>query len=100
MVANSELHALDPALAAPALALRRQSEALFEEVIRRGVDQGSFRTPHLWVTMAAVAGMGLRVASWFRPGFELDADTVADIHAELALRMVEARPSGERPTDA
>ncbi|HUF33880.1 MAG TPA: TetR/AcrR family transcriptional regulator [Acidimicrobiales bacterium] len=90
MVANTEMHALAAPLAAPALALRRQSESMFEDVIQRGIDQGSFDVPHPWVTMAAVAGMGLRVANWFRPGFELDADQVAAVHAELALRMVGA----------
>jgi AcrR family transcriptional regulator len=90
-VASSEMHALSPELVAPALALRRQSEDLLGGVILRGVAAGVFEPPHAWVTAAAIGGMGLRVAYWFPGSGELSIDEVADIHAELALRMLTPR---------
>ena len=88
VVANEELHALSPALGAPAQALRQQAVALLTEVIERGVRAGRFRPPHPWVTAAAIGGMGLRVAHWYRSDFELAPAEVAEVHAELAVRMV------------
>jgi AcrR family transcriptional regulator len=87
-VANNEMHALSPELAAPALALRKQSETLFREVVERGVGRGTFHPPHVFVTVAAIAGMGMRVAHWYRPDFPLTPDEIAETHAELAVRML------------
>lgn len=88
VVANSELHALSQELAGPSLALRESSTSLFVEVIRRGADIGTFSPPHVWLAVAAIGGMGIRVASWFAPTFELDAAAVADVYADFALRIV------------
>jgi AcrR family transcriptional regulator len=90
-VANSEMHALSPDLVAPSLALRTESEAMFADVVRRGIERRVFAPPHPWVTVAAIGGMGMRVANWYRPDFDLDADEIADVHAELALRMLGVR---------
>jgi AcrR family transcriptional regulator len=90
-VANAEMHVLSPELVAEARAVRTQSEAMFYEVVRRGVALGLFAPPSEWITVAAIAGMGMRVASWFTPGLGISADEIADAHAELALRMLGAR---------
>jgi AcrR family transcriptional regulator len=87
VVANNELHALSPKLAAPALATRQRSTDLFEEVITRGVQRGDFGPPHVWMAVAAIGGMGIRVANWYSPEFELSVDEVADAYAEFALRI-------------
>lgn len=91
-VATSEMHALSPELVAPALALRRQAEALLREVVARGVAAGVFDPPHAWVATAAIGGMGIRVSFWFPGDQGLTIDQVADLHAELALRMMTPRP--------
>lgn len=87
-VANNELHALPPTLVAPSLALRDQSEQLMREIIERGATLGVFDPPHAWMTMAAIGGMGIRVASWYHADSELSVDEVAATYAELAVRMV------------
>ena len=90
-VANAEMHVLSPELVAEARALRMQSEALFYEVVRHGVALGLFAPPGEWITAAAIASMGMRVAAWFTPGLGITADEIADAHAELALRMLGAK---------
>jgi AcrR family transcriptional regulator len=90
-VANGEMHALSPDLVAPSLVLRSESEAMFADVVRLGIECGVFETPHPWVTVAAVAGMGMRVANWYRADFDLTVDQIADVHVELALRMLGAQ---------
>jgi AcrR family transcriptional regulator len=90
-VATSEMHALSPELAAPALALRQQSEELLKDVIQRGMAAGLFAPPNPWLAAAAIGGMGIRVSYWYRSDFPLTIDQIADDYAELALRMMTPR---------
>ena len=91
VVSNTELHSLSPEMAAPVMATRDSSIQLIQDVIQRGVDLGAFDLPHVWLAVAAIGAMGIRVANWFTTGFELDADQVADIYAEFALRLVKSQ---------
>ncbi|QRN97772.1 TetR family transcriptional regulator [Archangium violaceum] len=91
VVVNEEVNALPPELAAPALVLRQQSAALLLQVIERGVALGRFSPPHPVATAAAISAMGVRIPYWYEPGGALDIDSLANIHAELALRMLGAR---------
>lgn len=95
-VANNEMHVLGGELAAPSLALRQQSEAMFSDVVERGIAHGLFHPPHPWVTVAAIAGMGMRVAHWYRPELGILPAAIADAHAELAVRMLGVAPSRRR----
>ena len=91
-VANNEMHALSPAAAAPAAAVRRRSEALLAEVLTMGRQQGVFDLVHLVATAAAIGSMGIRVASWYpAPEAGLNPSQLADVYASLALRMAGAR---------
>ena len=92
VVANNEMHALSPTAAAPAAAVRRQSEALLAEVLAMGHQQGVFDIVHLEATAAAIGGMGIRVANWYpAPKAGLNPSQLADVYASLALRMAGAR---------
>lgn len=88
VVVNDEMHALAPDLAAPALALRERSTALLLQVIERGVAAGRFSPPHAAATAAAIGAMGLRIPHWYEASGALSIDALADVHAELALRML------------
>jgi AcrR family transcriptional regulator len=88
---QDELHALSRELGGPALAVRRRSVALIQEILERGVARRRFRIPHVYVATAAIGAMGMRVAHWFKSDFELDAEELADVHAELALRIAGVR---------
>jgi AcrR family transcriptional regulator len=100
VVANSELHALGEELGSATFAIRRQSEDLLSDIVRRGVKAGVFDVPELWLAVAAIGGMGLRVAYWFSPDYHLAAERVADVYAAFALRLLAAearapvRPAG------
>jgi AcrR family transcriptional regulator len=90
IVVNSQLEALSPDLAAPGLALRKQSIALLREVLERGAATGVFSVPDTTVTAAAISAMGLRVPYWYAPSPELPMDRMVEAHVELAVRMVGA----------
>lgn len=89
-VANTELHSLSPQAAAPVVAIRSRSEDLMRDIVARGCDLGVFNVPHQWLAIAAIGGMGLRVANWYTPDFELDAKGVAQVYIEYALRLLGA----------
>lgn len=88
VVGNSELHMLSPELGAPIYQVRKQSEVILMDIAQRGIDRGLFKVPHPWLAVAAIGGMGLRVAFWFSPEAGIAADLVADSYAEFALRIM------------
>jgi AcrR family transcriptional regulator len=88
VVANAELHSLSPDLARESLRLRSASASVFTDVVRAGVDAGRFETPDEWMAVAAIAGMGVRVASWYGPQSPQSPDEIADAYAEFALRIL------------
>ena len=91
VVANNEMHALSRDLVAPALALRRQAEALLLDVVSRGIEAGVFDTPDAFLAGAAIGGMGMRVAHWYRAGGDLSIDRLCQVYTELALRILGVR---------
>lgn len=88
VVANAELHVLSAELGAATFALRHQSEQLLADIIQRGLDKGVFDVPNAWLAVAAIGGMGLRVAYWYSPEFKLEPQVIADVYAEYALRIL------------
>lgn len=88
IVVNEEMFALPAELAAPGVALRGQSTALFLEVIKRGVEMRRFSATHPMTVAAAIGAIGLRIPYWYEPSAELDIERLADMQADLALRML------------
>jgi len=91
-VANSEIFALEEPGRGGVVAARRRMATMFQETIEAGVKRGSFTVADPVVVTFAIINMGIRIAEWFAPNGRLSADEVADIHADLALKMVGARP--------
>ena len=112
IVCNSELHALAPEHRGDIIAMRRQAGVLVAAIIERGTSMGVFECADPWLAMSAIAGMGVRVAWWFRapaPGGESplnsyptaavawlpetdhSAEAIADGYADIALLVVRAK---------
>lgn len=98
VVANGELHALSSELGATTFALRNQSIQALEDIVQRGVDRGVFHVPHVWLAVAAIGAMGMRVAYWYTPEFDLGSKQVAEVYAEFALRLLGAAASARQDT--
>jgi AcrR family transcriptional regulator len=90
VVGNTELHMLSPELGEPIYQVRKQSEQTLIDIAQRGIDRGVFKVPHAWLAVAAIGGMGLRVAYWFAPEGEIAPEQVASAYAEFALRILGA----------
>lgn len=93
-VANQEIAWLPEPDRTEIIALRRRTRAWFEEEIAAGIAAGRFETADLKATVKAILNAGIGISQWFTPGGRLDADAVADLHAELAIRMVTPAPAG------
>ncbi|MEA2646025.1 MAG: hypothetical protein QOE92_1108 [Chloroflexota bacterium] len=87
-VANKELHALGADNAATVMAVRRDSERLLLEAVEDGVAAGVFHCPDPWLAVAAIGGMGIRVAEWYDPAGPFEVQQVADRYAEFALKIL------------
>jgi AcrR family transcriptional regulator len=87
-VANHEARALPPELLEPALAFRRDSVAIFTEVVQRGVDEGVFAVSSPLLATAAISAMGVRVPSWYGPDCGFTVDEIAETYAEYAIRLL------------
>ena len=90
VVGNTELHMLSPELGQPIFEVRKQSEQTLMDIAQRGIDRGAFKVPHPWLAVAAIGGMGLRVAFWYSSEGAIAPELVADSYAEFALRILGA----------
>ena len=87
-VCNKELHALSQENTAPVMELRHDSERMFLDAVERGVEAGRFRCADPWLAVAAIGGMGIRVAEWFDPQGPYTVEDIASTYADFALRML------------
>jgi AcrR family transcriptional regulator len=90
LVANSELHALSPDVAAPGLMLREQSRQLLLRVLARGKSEGDFDIDDVGLAAIAIGSMGIRIANWFGPDQPFTREQVAQAHITFARRIVGA----------
>lgn len=90
LVANSELHALSPERAAPALTLREQSRELLYQVLNAGAARGAFAVADVTLAGIAIGSMGVRVASWFGPDQPYTREQVAEAFVTYAHNIVGA----------
>jgi len=88
IVVNHEMSALSPELAAPALALRKQSLSLLVDILQRGVSMGRFSAPRMEIVAGAIGAMGMRIPYWYAPATGIELEELAKAHGDLALRMV------------
>ncbi|MGW4479429.1 TetR/AcrR family transcriptional regulator [Rhodococcus triatomae] len=91
LIAVTELRSLDRAAYELVSVMCEQQEAVFLDVIVRGIDLRAFKPPSLGVSTRAIVHMGRAVCLDRRPGSSTP-DQLADNYSNLALRMVSACP--------
>lgn len=92
IVSDGELGSLSGPGRERALALRDSYEQLWDELLRRGQEQGVFRLDDLELVRIAVLTMCSQVAAWYRPTGRVEVDRIASVYTRLVLRMVAYRP--------
>ena len=88
-MANREIPSLEEPARSEQIVLRQEYVNIYERMIVRGLRVGAFsgvRAPR--ITAYAILQMGIGVSTWFHEDGPLSAGEVADLYAEMALRMV------------
>lgn len=105
-VSQYELKALAPEHYEEIRELRRQSTAIFREVVTRGIEEGTFPETDVPRVVRAVLSMGVDLVRWYRPDGPDSPRELGDFYANLALSMLAGQnnmtdPVGRnvRPTD-
>jgi AcrR family transcriptional regulator len=92
-IVHDELYGMTPDHLADVLAVRRRTEMLLEEMISRGVAAGACDVPDVSAVARALLSLCIDVARWYRPDHDSSPEQIGDLYAELALRLVGARPA-------
>jgi AcrR family transcriptional regulator len=72
-IGHNDLHVLSGATLHRVTQTRKEAVELVLAIITRGNDMDVFDCAQPWLAVAAIAGMGIRVAAWYRPpGHHLD----------------------------
>jgi AcrR family transcriptional regulator len=91
-VTNRDFRHLPPELLGHELIRRRQTRDLFANILARGNQMGVLgvndqdRKSSAVIAMAII-NMAVMAAEWFRPSGPMTVDEVANLHAELAVRI-------------
>src|ERR1700753_2983958 len=99
-VVEYELTALSPDHYRAILGLRRKLTRHMREIVEAGAAEGSFAVPDAEGVTLAIVSLCVDVCRWFPAGRYADPETVAKLHSELALRLVNATTEQDRPDDA
>jgi hypothetical protein len=71
-------------------ASRRSFQDLLTEVLRQGVNEGSFRIPDLELALLALLGMVNHMSQWLDPKGRLSPEAIADALVDLLLSGIAA----------
>lgn len=96
-VASQELYSLLEPERSEVIALRQRGSQMLRDVLERGRRTGVFDVPDLGVVANEILTMGIAIAGWFQPEGPLSAEKVAELHAELVLKMVRPIDSAGPP---
>jgi AcrR family transcriptional regulator len=91
-VTDSEIRALRKGPRAALIAQRDAYQAMFIELIRAGIEDGSLTASDPAVAAYAILLQCTGVALWFDPRGPLPLERVADLHVELVLGSLQASP--------
>lgn len=89
LVGATELRSLDDSGRRLVVAMRDDQEALFRDVVERGVEVGVFETRFPRDAVRGILNMGQSVCSWWQADGPMSPKELADRYADLALSMVQ-----------
>ena len=95
-VTDSEIRALTEGPRRALIAKRDDYQAIFSEMIRDGIRDGSLRASDAHVATYAILLQCTGVALWFDPRGPLKLEQVAELHVELVLGSLQASRGADR----
>lgn len=91
-VTDSEIRALRPQAREALIARRDAYQAMFNELIRDGIREGTLQSSDSHVATYAILLQCTGVSLWFDPEGPLRLEEVAELHVELVLAALRAAP--------
>ncbi|MHB8599975.1 MAG: TetR/AcrR family transcriptional regulator [Ktedonobacteraceae bacterium] len=100
-IIDTEIRALEGENRTHILALRDHYEALLQEILRDGMEQGVFRRTDVKVSSYAIIAMCTEVATWFRPDGRLTVQQVIDMYSSMTTQglLIDHTPA-QRPEES
>ncbi len=100
-IIDTEIRALEGENRTHILALRDHYEALLQEILRDGMEQGVFRRTDVKVSSYAIIAMCTEVATWFRPDGRLTVQQVIDMYSSMTTQglLIDHAPA-QRPEES
>jgi AcrR family transcriptional regulator len=93
-VANREVASLTGAAYEEVVRIRNKVTRQLRDLLERGTAAGVVDVPNVEAVSYLLLTMGISIANWYRPDGELTREQMADLHAQMALRMVVASRGG------
>lgn len=90
-IVQYEFDALTPAHRAEIAAYRRRIERVMQDVLTAGVADDSLEVVDVPGTARAILSLSIDLVRWFSPHGSHSADDIAQLHADLAVRMTTPR---------
>ena len=90
-IVQYEFDALTPEHRAEIAGYRRRIEKVMQDVLAAGVADGSFEVVDVRGTARAILSLSIDLVRWFSPRGTHAADEIAQLHADLAVRMTSPR---------
>ncbi len=100
-IIDTEIRALEGENRTHILALRDHYEALLQEILHDGMEQGVFRRSDVKVSSYAIIAMCTEVATWFRPDGRLTVQQVIDMYSAMITQgLLIAHTSAQKPEES
>lgn len=94
IIGNTEIASLKQPYRRQLLEARREYTQAWEELVRKGVENGEFETQSIPLAVYAMLEMGIGVALWFREDGPLTESEIAYIYGDMALKLLAPAPGG------
>lgn len=91
-IGNMELRSLSASHYRTMTALREEYAQLLQSIVEDGVKLGMFAAPEPRVVTLVMLGMLSGCCNWYKPGGQMSADEMTQLHLELAFRVLGAKP--------
>ena len=90
-IVQYEFDALTPEHRAEIAGYRRRIERVMQDVLSAGVADGAFEVDDIPGTTRAILSLSIDLVRWFSPRGSHSAAEIAQLHADLAVRMTAPR---------
>jgi len=89
-IVQYEYQALSPEHRTEVAVYRRRIEQAMQDALHYGVERGAFAVDDIPGTAFALLSLGIDLVRWFQPGGSQTGESLADLHADLAVKMTRA----------